>query len=279
VSSGAGHPVASSQPVPCPSQRMHATGLWAARTHQVHSSDTHHLSLTPSDGAHWCSLRYEGRLDFGLSDINVGIDMGTRVAIVGPNGAGKSTLLNLLSGDLTPTEGINRRSQKLRIGRYSQHFVDILQMDETPVSYLLSQFPTLGMAATEMRAMLGAPFPPPPSTVQGPPSPSVPAMCLPGERLTAHCLISLSRGLGRTAGKFGLPGFNHLTPIVKLSGGQKARVVLAAISLSQPHILLLDEPTNNLDMQSIDALAEALDAFTGGVVLVRCPTLLTQTQT
>jgi len=71
-------------------------------------------------------------------------------------------------------------------------------------------------------------------------------------------------------GKFGLPGHNHLTPIVKLSGGQKARVVLAAISLSQPHILLLDEPTNNLDMQSIDALAEALDAFTGGVVLVRC---------
>lgn len=166
---------------------------------------------------------YPGRADFGLSDINVGIDMGTRVAIVGPNGAGKSTLLNLLAGDLEPTDGMNRRSQKLRIGRYSQHFVDILQMDETPVSYLLTHFPQSGKAATDMRAMLG---------------------------------------------KFGLPGHNHLTPIVKLSGGQKARVVLAAISLSQPHILLLDEPTNNLDMQSIDALAEALDAFTGGVVLV-----------
>jgi len=63
------------------------------------------------------------------------------VAIVGPNGAGKSTLLNLLAGDLEPTDGMNRRSQKLRIGRYSQHFVDILQMDETPVSYLLTHFP------------------------------------------------------------------------------------------------------------------------------------------
>jgi ATP-binding cassette subfamily F protein 1 len=69
-------------------------------------------------------------------------------------------------------------------------------------------------------------------------------------------------------GKFGLPGHNHLTPIVKLSGGQKARVVFTAIHLSNPHILLMDEPTNHLDMQSIDALGDALDEFEGGVVLI-----------
>ena len=50
-------------------------------------------------------------------------------------------------------------------------------------------------------------------------------------------------------GKFGLSGHHHLTPICKLSGGQKARVVFTSISLAQPHILLLDEPTNHLDMQ------------------------------
>ncbi|PHT97964.1 ABC transporter F family member 4 [Capsicum chinense] len=83
------------------------------------------------------SFSYPNRPDFRLCDVDVGIDMGTRVAIVGPNGAGKSTLLNLLSGDLVPTEGEVRRSQKLRIGRYSQHFVDLLTMDETPVQYLL----------------------------------------------------------------------------------------------------------------------------------------------
>ncbi|KAA8498643.1 ABC transporter F family member 4 [Porphyridium purpureum] len=166
---------------------------------------------------------YPSREDFGMRDINLGVDMGTRVAVVGPNGAGKSTLMNLLAGDLVPTAGESRRPQKLRIGRYSQHFVDVLEYDVNPVEYLLTNFPQAGLNGQQMRAVLG---------------------------------------------RFGLPGANHLQPIVKLSGGQKARVVFSAISLSQPHILLLDEPTNNLDMESIDALAEALVAFPGGVVLI-----------
>jgi ATP-binding cassette, subfamily F, member 1 len=168
---------------------------------------------------------YPNRPDFKLQDVDVGIDMGTRVAIVGPNGAGKSTLLNLLAGDLQPTEGEMRRSQKLRIGRYSQHFVDLLTMEENPVQYLLRLHPDQegSSKAETVRAKLG---------------------------------------------KFGLASHNHLTPIAKLSGGQKARVVFTSISMSKPHILLLDEPTNHLDMQSIDALAEALEEFTGGVVLV-----------
>ena len=103
------------------------------------------------------SFSYPNQADFRLSNVDVGIDMGTRVAIVGPNGAGKSTLLNLLAGDFVPTEGEVRRSQKLRIGRYSQHFVNLLTMDETPVQYLLRLHPDQeGLSKKEaIRAKLG----------------------------------------------------------------------------------------------------------------------------
>ena len=69
-------------------------------------------------------------------------------------------------------------------------------------------------------------------------------------------------------GRYGLEGHAHCIPIRDLSGGQKARVVFVELSLQNPHILFLDEPTNNLDIESIDALCDALRVYTGGVVLV-----------
>lgn len=53
-----------------------------------------------------------------------------------------------------------------------------------------------------------------------------------------------------------------------LSGGQKSRVALAELCLSAPDVLILDEPTNNLDIESIDALAEAISEYKGGVIIV-----------
>ncbi len=69
-------------------------------------------------------------------------------------------------------------------------------------------------------------------------------------------------------GKVNLPGQAHALQIKMLSGGQKARVMLAELILLQPHILILDEPTNNLDIESIEALCKALNNYTGGVVVV-----------
>ena len=71
-----------------------------------------------------------------------------------------------------------------------------------------------------------------------------------------------------TIGRFGLSGSAQLCPMKQLSDGQKTRVVFMILVLKEPHILLLDEPTNHLDIEAIDSLAEAINNFQGGLVLV-----------
>jgi ATP-binding cassette subfamily F protein 1 len=73
---------------------------------------------------------------------NLRFSVGThsRIAVVGANGTGKTTLLQLLTGQLQPTSGEVSLHRKLHLGRFDQHFEELLPRDETPVAYLRSKF-------------------------------------------------------------------------------------------------------------------------------------------
>lgn len=95
---------------------------------------------------------------------------------------------------------------------------------------------------------------------------------LPLEKTGVECIqalgVSEESAARKLLGSFGLEGLVHKNMIATLSGGQKARVALAAISAELPHFLLFDEPTNHLDVESIEALCQAINNFKGGVLVV-----------
>ncbi|SEL36432.1 ATP-binding cassette, subfamily F, member 3 [Sphingomonas palmae] len=69
-------------------------------------------------------------------------------------------------------------------------------------------------------------------------------------------------------GRFGFQGDKAITKVGKLSGGERARLALALITRDAPHLLILDEPTNHLDVDAREALIQALNGYTGAVVIV-----------
>jgi ATP-binding cassette subfamily F protein 2 len=69
-------------------------------------------------------------------------------------------------------------------------------------------------------------------------------------------------------GRYGVSGKQQTTLIGELSEGQQCRLIYAMICMQKPNMLLLDEPTNHLDLDCIDTLADAINAYDGGVVLV-----------
>mmetsp|Transcript_4166 Transcript_4166/g.8891 ORF Transcript_4166/g.8891 Transcript_4166/m.8891 type:complete len:832 (+) Transcript_4166:147-2642(+) len=87
------------------------------------------------------------------TNVDVGIDLDSRIALVGPNGAGKTTLVKLMAGELEPTLGDIRPHGHLKLGRFTQHFVDVLDLDITPLQYFDKLYP--GTPYDEQRKYLG----------------------------------------------------------------------------------------------------------------------------
>ncbi|KAK0709624.1 P-loop containing nucleoside triphosphate hydrolase protein [Lasiosphaeria miniovina] len=89
-----------------------------------------------------------------LRNVDLDVQLDSRIGIVGPNGAGKTTVLKLLIGKLTPTSGLISQNPRLRIGFFAQHHVDALDMNDSAVGFMAKNYP--GRTDEEYRRQLGA---------------------------------------------------------------------------------------------------------------------------
>lgn len=89
-----------------------------------------------------------------LSNVDLDVQLDSRIGIVGPNGAGKTTVLKLLIGQLQPTKGLISQNPRLRVGYFAQHHVDALDLNDSAVGFMTKNYP--GKTDEEYRRHLGA---------------------------------------------------------------------------------------------------------------------------
>jgi len=100
------------------------------------------------------SFTYLGAAGPIFRELNFGLDMDSRVGVVGKNGVGKSSLLNLIIGELEASQGHVFRNHKVRVAAFTQHHIDTLDFQATPLTHMRGSFP--GVKEQDLRAHLGA---------------------------------------------------------------------------------------------------------------------------
>jgi ATP-binding cassette subfamily F protein 3 len=164
-----------------------------------------------------------------LEGINLSIGPQDRIALLGPNGAGKSTLTKLLAGETSGGhEGLTGR--RVPAADLAIGYFAQQQMEQLRPDC---------DAFWHVRNLGG------PDYATGD-----------EQRVRDHL------------GKFGFQGDRAFAPVVRFSGGEKARLTLALLVARRPNLLLLDEPTNHLDIDMRHALTVALQSFEGGLLVV-----------
>ena len=153
---------------------------------------------------------------------------GQRIGILGANGQGKSTLVKTIAHALAPLAGEFTEGKGLTVGYFAQQELDLLNEDDTPMQRMVRLARESGASGNEAR----------------------------------------EQDLRNFLGQFRFAGDMVHQTVGTLSGGERARLVMATIVWQKPNLLLLDEPTNHLDLNTREALSVALNEFEGTVMLV-----------
>ena len=194
-----------------------------------------------------------------LDRVTFSINPGQRVGLVGPNGCGKTTLLCILAGLDEPDGGaVQLTPSDLRVGYLAQGMAS--GPDQT-----LGEF--LGQGRDDAEALTGKVAGLAEALAHAPARRDL-------EREYDAALVRLAAASideGRVPvvlSALGLGSVPLATPVGSLSGGQKTRLALASVVLSNPQLLLLDEPTNHLDLPMLEWLEQWLKDFRGAALVV-----------
>jgi ATP-binding cassette ChvD family protein len=194
-----------------------------------------------------------------LKDISLNFFPGAKIGVLGYNGSGKSTLLKIMAGLDTEFNGEARPQTGTKIGYLAQ---------EPQLDYSLDVRGNVEIGVAETKAILNqfnevsAKFAEPDADFDV----LMAEQAVLQEKIDAAGAWDLDRKLEIAADALRLPPWD--AAVEHLSGGEKRRVALCQLLLSNPDMLILDEPTNHLDAESVAWLERFLQDFEGTVVAV-----------